>query len=88
MRGIPDPSLSGKEQSQLQYLILLLTVGLRKRISTLFLQYCKTPLFNPEAARHIRVPADPAMLRSNIYFCHSCCKYLPSTDFALPTNSR
>lgn len=72
MRGILDPSLA----------------GLRKRICTLFLQYCKTPLFNPEAAKHIRVPADPAMLRSNIYFCRSCCKYLPSTDFALPTNSR
>jgi hypothetical protein len=29
--------------------------GLRKRIATLFLQYCKTPLFNPEAARLIKV---------------------------------
>ena len=31
--------------------------GLRKRISTLFLQYCKTPAFNPEAARLIKVIA-------------------------------
>jgi hypothetical protein len=30
-------------------------VGLRQRISTLFLQYCKTPLFNPEAARLLKV---------------------------------
>lgn len=29
--------------------------GLRKRISTLFLQYIKTPLFNPAAASHIKV---------------------------------
>ena len=29
--------------------------GLRKRIATLFLQYCRTPLFNAEAAKHIKV---------------------------------
>ena len=29
--------------------------GLRRRIATLFLQYCKTPLFNAEAAKHIKV---------------------------------
>ncbi len=29
--------------------------GLRKRISTLFLQYCKTPVFNPEIARLLKV---------------------------------
>ncbi len=29
--------------------------GLRKRIATLFLQYCKTPLFNAEAAKYIKV---------------------------------
>ena len=29
--------------------------GLRKRIATLFFQYCKTPLFNAEAAKHIKV---------------------------------
>lgn len=29
--------------------------GLRKRISTLFLEYIKTPLFNPEAARLLKV---------------------------------
>jgi hypothetical protein len=62
--------------------------GLRKRISTLFLQYCKTPLFNPEAAKHIKVPQDPMILRTNIYYCRSCCQYLPSTDFELSTNSR
>ena len=29
--------------------------GLRKRISTLFLQYTKTPTFNPEAAKLLKV---------------------------------
>ena len=29
--------------------------GLRKRIATLFLQYIKTPTFNPEAARLLKV---------------------------------
>ena len=29
--------------------------GLRKRISTLFLQYIKTPTFNPEAAHLLKV---------------------------------
>lgn len=29
--------------------------GLRKRISTLFLQYIKTPTFNPEAAKLLKV---------------------------------
>ncbi|WAR27195.1 IQUB-like protein [Mya arenaria] len=52
--------------------------GLRKRISTLFLQYLKTPTFNPEAAK----------LLKNIYFCPSCNSYLPSTEFAISSNSR
>ena len=29
--------------------------GLRKRIASMFFQYCRTPLFNPEAAKHIKV---------------------------------
>lgn len=62
--------------------------GLRKRISTLFLQYIKTPTFNPEAAKLLKVPQDPSVLRKNIYFCPSCNSYLPSTEFALSSNSR
>lgn len=62
--------------------------GLRKRISTLFLQYIKTPTFNPEAARLLKVPQDPSVLRKNIYFCPSCNSYLPSTEFSLSSNSR
>ncbi|XP_077981682.1 IQ motif and ubiquitin-like domain-containing protein [Glandiceps talaboti] len=62
--------------------------GLRKRISTLFLQYIKTPTFNAEAARLLKVPQDPSTLRKNIYFCPSCNQYLPSTEFSLSSNAR
>nr|XP_046210872.1 IQ and ubiquitin-like domain-containing protein [Oncorhynchus gorbuscha] len=62
--------------------------GLRKRISTLFLQYIKTPTFNPEVAKLLKVPQDPAQLRKNIYFCRGCSRYLLSTDFALTANAR
>ena len=66
-------------------LFVCLFVGLRQRISGLFFQYCKVPLFNPEAAKHIQVPSDPSI---HIYYCRSCCNYLPSTHFELTTNSR
>ncbi|OHT11916.1 IQ calmodulin-binding motif family protein [Tritrichomonas foetus] len=33
-------------------------MGLRKRIETLFLQFCQTPEFNPESASLQKVPAD------------------------------
>ncbi|XP_067933394.1 IQ motif and ubiquitin-like domain-containing protein, partial [Watersipora subatra] len=72
MRGIRDANLE----------------GLRKRISTLFLQYIKTPTFNPEAARLLKVPQDPSTLRQNIYYCASCNQYLSSVEFQLSTNSR
>lgn len=72
MRGVQDSNLE----------------GLRKRISTLFLQYIKTPMFNPEVARLLKVPQDPAMLSKNIYFCPSCKSYLPSTEFTLSINAR
>uniref|UniRef100_H2YGU7 IQ motif and ubiquitin-like domain-containing protein n=1 Tax=Ciona savignyi TaxID=51511 RepID=H2YGU7_CIOSA len=62
--------------------------GLRKRISTLFLQYCKNPMFNPEAARLLKVPQDPSSLRKDIYFCPSANQYLPSTEFKIQANSR
>ena len=40
--------------------------GLRKRISTLFFQYCRTPLFNPEAAKHIKVYIDITLYNHRI----------------------
>ncbi|XP_068045950.1 IQ motif and ubiquitin-like domain-containing protein [Anomalospiza imberbis] len=61
--------------------------GLRKRICTLFLQYIKIPEFNPQVAGLIKVPQDPLKLYKNVYFCHSCEKYLAPTEFPIPANS-
>ncbi|XP_078595127.1 IQ motif and ubiquitin-like domain-containing protein [Branchiostoma floridae x Branchiostoma japonicum] len=72
MRGVKDSNME----------------GLRKRISTLFLQYIKTPTFNAEAARLLKVPQDPMSLRKNIYFCPSCGSYKPSMDFPMSSNTR
>ncbi|XP_066525316.1 IQ motif and ubiquitin-like domain-containing protein isoform X2 [Hoplias malabaricus] len=72
MRGVKDSNLE----------------GLRKRISTLFLQYIKTPAFNPQAAKMLRVPQDPAELRKNVYLCRGCSKYLPCSEFTLTASAR
>ncbi|XP_046278417.1 IQ and ubiquitin-like domain-containing protein isoform X2 [Marmota monax] len=62
--------------------------GLRKRIATLFFQYIKTPLFNPEVARYLKVPQDPLKFYKKIYFCRNCQLYLPSTEFAISSTSK
>ncbi|NXU18730.1 IQUB protein, partial [Pardalotus punctatus] len=62
--------------------------GLRQRICTLFHQYVKIPEFNPEVAGLLKVPQDPLKLYKNVYFCHSCENYLPSSKFPIPANSR
>ncbi|XP_051546399.1 IQ and ubiquitin-like domain-containing protein isoform X2 [Myxocyprinus asiaticus] len=61
--------------------------GLRKRISTLFLQYIKMPAFNPQVSKLLRVPQDPADFRKNICLCRGCNKYQSSTEFALMANA-
>ncbi|KAJ8387714.1 hypothetical protein AAFF_G00151450 [Aldrovandia affinis] len=61
--------------------------GLRKRISTLFLQYIKTPAFNPEVARLLRVPPIAGQQRRKIYRCKGCNSYLPCTGFALSVSA-
>ncbi|KAG8524531.1 IQ and ubiquitin-like domain-containing protein [Galemys pyrenaicus] len=62
--------------------------GLRKRIATLFFHYIKTPLFNPEVVRYLKVPQDPMEFYKKIYFCYSCQLYLPSTEFAVSSVSQ
>ncbi|KAJ8381677.1 hypothetical protein SKAU_G00024550 [Synaphobranchus kaupii] len=57
--------------------------GLRKRISTLFLQYIKTPAFNPEVTRLLKVPPNAGQKRRKIYRCKGCNRYLPCTGFSL-----
>ncbi|NWV31345.1 IQUB protein, partial [Grantiella picta] len=61
--------------------------GLRQRICTLLLQYVKIPEFNPEVAGLLKVPQDPLKLYKDIYLCHSCKNYLPSSEFPIPANS-
>ena len=51
----PNEELGQRLLIKLPHTRLFYFSGLRKRILTLFLQYCKTPLFNPEAARIIKV---------------------------------
>ncbi|XP_048193625.1 IQ and ubiquitin-like domain-containing protein [Perognathus longimembris pacificus] len=62
--------------------------GLRKRTATLFFHYIKTPLFNPEVARYLKVPQDPLKFYNKIYFCYSCQLYLPSTEFSISCTSQ
>ncbi|XP_061430055.1 IQ and ubiquitin-like domain-containing protein isoform X1 [Lethenteron reissneri] len=62
--------------------------GLRKRICTLFLQYIKTPAFNPAVAKLLKVPQDPTELRKNVYFCSGCRDHLPASEFWLASDSR
>ncbi|XP_074533855.1 IQ motif and ubiquitin-like domain-containing protein [Halichoeres trimaculatus] len=56
--------------------------GLRKRISTLFLQFVKAPAFNPEAARLLKVPQNPSKLKNNMFLCRACDRYLHATNFS------
>uniref|UniRef100_A0A3B5B2X6 IQ motif and ubiquitin domain containing n=1 Tax=Stegastes partitus TaxID=144197 RepID=A0A3B5B2X6_9TELE len=55
--------------------------GLRKRICTLFLQYIKTPAFNPAVGKLLKVPQNPSKLKNDVFCCHSCHRYLRSTNF-------
>ncbi|NWI91798.1 IQUB protein, partial [Pitta sordida] len=62
--------------------------GLRQRICALFLQYIKIPKVNPGITGLLKVPQDPLKLYKNVYFCHSCENYLPSSEFHIPGNCR
>ncbi|XP_018602637.1 IQ and ubiquitin-like domain-containing protein [Scleropages formosus] len=62
--------------------------GLRTRIATLFLQYIKTPVFNPEVSRLLKVPQDPVQLKQDMFFCLGCGGYRRAADFSLTSNSR
>ncbi|XP_072241428.1 IQ motif and ubiquitin-like domain-containing protein [Leuresthes tenuis] len=57
--------------------------GLRKRICTLFLQYIKTPAFNPKVAKLLKVPQNPNQLRNDMFLCRGCHHYLRSADFTV-----
>jgi hypothetical protein len=60
--------------------------GLRKRISSLFLQYIKTPQFNPAAVKHLKVPQD-INEKTDSYYCKTCERYMPSIEFSVSSSS-
>lgn len=68
--------------------------GLRKRICTLFLQYIKTPTFNPEAAKYLKVGYVPIFLfcRLTSYEANTLIKLmviiLPSHETLLLSSPR
>ncbi|KAM8891054.1 IQ motif and ubiquitin-like domain-containing protein isoform 2-T3 [Spinachia spinachia] len=62
--------------------------GLRKRISTLFLQYIKTPAFNPGVAKLLKVPQKASQLKNDMFLCGACRRYLLSSDFSPTAGAR
>ncbi|XP_034444974.1 IQ and ubiquitin-like domain-containing protein [Hippoglossus hippoglossus] len=62
--------------------------GLRKRISTLFLQYIRTPAFNPEVAKLLKVPQNPCQMKNDLFLCRSCRCYRSSAKFSPTARSR
>ena len=65
--------------------------GLRERILQLYLQYVRTPLFNPEARRYRRLAlADPPPRREprrDIEYCQACSRFLPRSQFNMSAGS-
>ena len=68
--------------------------GLRQRILHLYLQYVRTPMFNPEARRYTRLalpdPPQPRQRgegRSDIEYCQSCSQFKPRTYFNMSAGS-
>lgn len=62
--------------------------GLRQRTLTLFFQYCREPVFNPEATRIAKVPVDKLQDGTEKYqLCTTSQKYLPSNAFNLGATS-
>ncbi|KAM3608973.1 uncharacterized protein V6R79_007803 [Siganus canaliculatus] len=62
--------------------------GLRQRISSLFLQFMKTPAFNPAVAELLKVPQNPSELKNNMFHCRSCGRFLNATSFRPSATSR
>jgi hypothetical protein len=71
--------------------------GLRQRILHLFLQYVRTPRYNPEARRYSRLvlpdPPSPRGKRSeqpvrlDTEYCPACSKFLPRASFNMSAGS-
>jgi len=57
--------------------------GLRARILQLYYQFCREPKFNPEAARHLKVPQDPELLRNRLIKFNATSSYLSNWPLAV-----
>merc|ERR1719481_1751976 len=57
--------------------------GLRARILHLFLQFCREPKFNPDAARHLKVPQDAEVLRGRVVKMNATSNYLSNWPLAV-----
>lgn len=57
--------------------------GLRARILQLYFQFCREPKFNPEAARHLKVPQDPELLRDKLIKFNETNSYLSNWPLAV-----
>lgn len=55
--------------------------GLRERIQQQFVLFCKTPEFNPEVTRYIRVPPNVKVLENKARICRLCRRALPLEEF-------
>ena len=69
-------------------------LGLRQRIIQLYLQYVRTPAFNPEARRYSRLALpDPPLARKrlegkrDIEYCQSCSQFKPRKCFNMSAGS-
>eukprot|EP01135_Chromosphaera_perkinsii_P002035 Nk52_evm82s215 gene=Nk52_evmTU82s215 len=66
--------------------------GLRRRVANLFWRFIETPEFNPASTVHQPVPPTNEKDleeftaihgKYKVYYCRSCCQYLPSTSFRI-----
>jgi len=89
--GVPDCKLTkeliGLAEREAEMLVRgvnsSLLNGLRARILHLYLQFCRDPKFNPEAARHLTVPQDAEALRSKVVKMGSSSNYLSHWPLAI-----
>ncbi|KAI4798745.1 hypothetical protein KUCAC02_020522 [Chaenocephalus aceratus] len=59
-----------------------------RQVKVASLQVHQTPAFNPEVAKHLKVPQDPSQLKNDMFQCRGCQRYLQSSDFSPTAGAR